>query len=803
MANSEGNIIHRLLVISYVTVIFLLTGLLAPFTAGAAEENWPRELQAEKAKIIIYQPQLESFKGDEVAARAAVSVQTSKMKQPVFGVVWFRSRISTDRDTRTVEFLDVKVEKMKFPNATPEQEKKLAAFLEKQIAQWPRTMSLDRLLTMSEAVEKEKAASVQLNNDPPVILFRIQPAVLVLMEGKPILHDLEGSSIQRVVNTPFVLLFDPSDQKYYLLGDELWFAATDVMGPWNNIPTPPDAVAQAAKKIAETEVPTNLQPEEEQSQTVPEIIVATQPTALIVSEGEPQFAPLAGTDLLEMTNTGSDVFIPVGTNEYYVLLSGRWFRTSSLTQGPWAYVAPDKLPAPFYKIPVGSDKQHVLAFVAGTPQAEEAVADARMPQTAAVPRTQTTQVSYNGEPEFAPIDGTQMQYGVNTDKQVIKVDDAYYAVDDAVWYTSNAPQGPWQVADSVPSVIQDIPPSSPVYNVKYVQVYQSTPDVVYMGYTPGYTGTYVDQGTVVYGTGYVYPAYVSPTVYYPAPVTYGFAPAYNPYYGAWNFLAGATFGFVAGAATANWWGCSGWRGDVNVDINRNINVNNTNWRNTSIDRSQARNNIYNRSDNWRNNVEKTRRNEFQQRARRQEKGSQGRLAARQGQQPAREARLKEGQGARRPQAEARRAERKPATQQKAGTREARKQERPAGQKVQGRQQAGTREAKRAASREMKKNNVYAGRDGNVYRREGNNWQERNRSGWSKPSTKPKSNYERNRGNLNKDYSARSRGAERTQSFKQAQSSRGNRGSFQGSRGGGGGSRGGARSGGSRGGGRRR
>ncbi len=796
MVKPEGNILYRVLLTSYVAVMLLLTGLLVPFTARAVDNGWPRELQAKKAKIIIYQPQLESFKGDKVTARAAVSVQTQEMKQPVFGVVWFGSRIATDRDTRTVEFLDIKAEKMKFPNATLEQEKKLASFLEEEIAKWPHTMAFDRLLAMSEALEKEKAASVQLDNQPPVILFRTEPAVLVLIEGKPILHDLEGGKVKRVVNTPFVLLFDPSDQKYFLLGDDLWFAATDVMGPWSTMPSPPAAVAEAAKKIAETEVPTQLQPEAEQSQNVPEIIVATQPTALIVSEGEPQFAPLAGTDLLDMTNTGSDVFMPVGTNEYYALLSGRWFRSPSLTQGPWTYVAPDQLPAAFYKIPPGSDKQHVLAFVAGTPQAEDAVADAQMPQTAAVPRSQTIEVAYDGKPEFAAIEGTQMQYGVNTDKQVVKVGDAYYAVDNAVWYTSNLPQGPWQVVESVPPEIQDIPPSSPVYNIKYVQVYQATPDVVYMGYTPGYTGTYVDQGTVVYGTGYVYPAYVSPRVYYPAPVTYGFAPAYNPYYGAWSFMAGATFGFVAGAATANWWGCSGWRGDVNVDINRNININNANWRNTSIDRSQARNNIYKRPDNWRNNLQETRRNDFQQRAQRRE-GSQGRLAGRQGQQPAREARLKEGQGAKRAQAETRRTERKPGTQQRAGTREARKQERPAGQKLQGRQQAGTRDAQRAASREMKKNNVYAGRDGNVYRKQDKNWQQRDRSGWSKPSTKPQSNYERNRGSLNKDFSARSRGTERTQSFKQAQSSRGSRGSSQGSRGGGG------RSGGSRGGGRRR
>ncbi len=36
---------------------------------------------------------------------------------------------------------------------------------------------------------------------------------------------------------------------------------------------------------------------------------------------------------------------------------------------------------------------------------------------------------------------------------------------------------------------------------------------------------------MVYGTGYVYPAYISPVVYYPPPVTYGVAVRYNPWTG--------------------------------------------------------------------------------------------------------------------------------------------------------------------------------------------------------------------------------------------------------------------------------
>ena len=126
---------------------------------------------------------------------------------------------------------------------------------------------------------------------------------------------------------------------------------------------------------------------------------------------------------------------------------------------------------------------------------------------------------------------------------------AYYAVQAGVWFTAPAVTGPWTVAASVPDVIYTIPPSSPIYYVTYVRIYEATPQVVYVGYTPGYLGTVVGpDGTIVYGTGYAYDPWIG-SVWYPPAYTYGIAaaPIYNPY-------VGYTFGFAMGLATAAWWG---------------------------------------------------------------------------------------------------------------------------------------------------------------------------------------------------------------------------------------------------------
>ena len=102
------------------------------FHAKAAEPKWPRDIQAREGKIVIYQPQLESFKGDKLTARAAVSVTPKGKATPVFGAVWFSARVSTDRNTRMVRCLGVEVANAKFPHADPAKLKKLAVRFEKR-----------------------------------------------------------------------------------------------------------------------------------------------------------------------------------------------------------------------------------------------------------------------------------------------------------------------------------------------------------------------------------------------------------------------------------------------------------------------------------------------------------------------------------------------------------------------------------------------------------------------------------------------------------------------------------------------
>ena len=467
--------------------------------------------------------------------------------------------LDTDRAERTATIVDVTVTNVRFPEQDENKEKKLKDLLEQEIPKWQLAMPMDQLLTTMELVEKRADAAGKINTAPPIILFIAEPAVLVTIDGEPRLQQLENSPLMRVINTPFTLLFQPANKAYYLYaGNDTWYTAKVIGGEWSIIKKVPHEVAALAPKkenIAEAEEPEGKQVE---PGPPPKIIVSTEPTELISANGKPEFKALSGTDLLYMSNTDSDVLMHIKEQQYYILLAGRWYASSKM-EGPWHFVPGEKLPADFAKIPEESEVSTVLYAVPGTDVAKEAVLDAQIPQTAAIdPKKATLTVEYDGDPTFEKITGTKMSYAVNTATPVIKVKKQYYACDEAVWFMADSATGPWRVATSIPDDIYTIPADSPIYHVTFVHIYKVTPEVVYIGYTPGYTHTYVYHTTIVYGTGYWYPGWYG-HYYYPYPATWGFHVRYNPWAG-WGFgfsYSTGPFTFVIGGGGwyhGGWWG---------------------------------------------------------------------------------------------------------------------------------------------------------------------------------------------------------------------------------------------------------
>src|SRR5688572_9030911 len=488
--------------------------------------QWPKEIQTKNGTTItVYQPQPESMKGNKLDGRAAFSAQEKGSSDPLFGVFWFTTTMATNRDDRTVTLETIKVNAVKLPGVDDTVKiSKLKQLLETEIPTWKLTGSLDELIT---TLEQEQAyVSDDLKNDPPTILYAAQPTTLVLIDGEPKLQDDKDLKMKRVINSAFLIVESPDDKKFYLYGGQFWYASADLKQGYQPVTALPKSITALDQQLKKQQTEKTQKAEG----GPPAVLVSTMPTELIQSKGEANYANITDTNLLYVSNSDNDIFKSMDNQSFYVLISGRWYSSLKL-EGPWTYVPSDKLPGDFAKIPEGSPKDNVLASVAGTQASQDAIRDTQVPQTAKVDRKKATcTVTYDGEPKFEKIEGTSLELAMNTKSTVLKSGAKYYCVDNGVWFASTAANGPWKVSDERPKDVEKIPASSSAYNVKYVYIYDSTPEVVYVGYTSGYMGCYAYGPTVVYGTGYYYSPWYGP-YYYPRPATYGFSMHYNPWCG--------------------------------------------------------------------------------------------------------------------------------------------------------------------------------------------------------------------------------------------------------------------------------
>jgi hypothetical protein len=540
--------------------------------AVTSQFRWPRTYKDGTTTLLVYQPEIEKWDGFNFQARFAVSIQDASQPAPTFGVMWVTANSNVDKEEGIVTLTNIKITKSNFPTE-PNNAKKYTAFLTTQIPAQSVPIPLaqiDNKFALGQAIKKVAAQPVK--NTPPKIIFSDEPALLILIDGNPVLRPLAGTNCNRIFNTNALIVQNATDGgPYYLRALNYWYKSDSLEGPWTvdpdaaNSPSFLPSVLDAALATKQVDP---INPPAGQNPPPPDIYVSTVPAELVQTQGQPQFVPIHNTALLEVRNSDNAIILDIGNQLFYVLISGRWFCSPAITGSPWTYVPGDKLPADFAKIPPNSDKGNVLVSVPGTPQAEEAVIANSIPQTATVNRQQANlTVDYDGAPQFQSLEGTSLQYAVNTVTPVIEVKpSSFYAVSNAVWFTASTPLGPWTVATSVPAAIYTIPISSPLHYVTYVQVYGYTDSVVYVGYTPGYYGTVVTPGgVVVYGSGYSYPPYIGNTVYVAPPPTYGYGAGFADG-SASGFLFGFAAGAIVGACLSPNWGC--WGGNTyNTTIN--------------------------------------------------------------------------------------------------------------------------------------------------------------------------------------------------------------------------------------------
>jgi hypothetical protein len=739
-------------------------------TAATVDGGWPRGyVTPTGARVVLYQPQVESWPDQkQMTLYAAVSYLATGAQKPSLGSLKIESNTSVSLTDRLVNFSEFKITEASFPTVDKDTVKTVVEEIVNAIPREQRVIGLDRVLASVDTSQIIPKNANGVKADPPKIFVSQTPAVLVNLDGDPIWSPIAQNELKFAVNTNWDLFEHPTTKQYYLRVEKAWLSAPSLDGPWTAA-TLPASFASLPTDGNWDDVRATLNAHSTTVAHPPVVFVSTTPAELILFDGSPRPVPVKGTQLLWMSNTESDVFRAGADGLVYFLVSGRWFSAPGY-DGPWTFTTP-KLPDDFDRIPLDHPRSRVLASVPGTRQALEAVLLSQIPQTARVNRKeiQAPAVSYQGEPQFDPIEQTTVSRAANTDKDILKVGDRYYMCFQGVWFFASSPAGPWQVADSVPGAIYEIPISSPAYNVTQVTVEDSDDDWVEFAAAAAYSGLMVGWGCAMWGTGYYYPPYVGWSGLYPAYLpsypSYGYGARYNPWNGTYSRGGGiygpnggagygarynpATGTYARGAAA---YGPGGARGAIAASNPRT---------GTRAATAQGRN-VY---------------------------GSWGSTAVQRGDQWAQTSRV---------------------TRNATGTTGRVTQGSGGGSVASRRGPQGGGTVGRTAG-----GDVYAGRDGNVYRNQGGSWQKYGSGGWSdaqRPvgTSGTLSGQARDRATanpstvdqLNRDRGARTDGSQRTRDFQR--SSGGSRsGSYRpsgGSRGFGGG---GMRGGGMRGGGGRR
>ena len=525
-----------------------------------ADTGWPRTVTLASGTAVWYQPQVESWTNQkQIVAWSAVSYQPTGAKEPALGTIKIEGPTRVAIDDRVVS-LDLKVTEYNFKTLAPNLVKSLVTDVH-ALPPHERVLDLDRLLAYVSKSPLNVKGADGIKADPPIVFSAAAPAILINLDGDPIWSPIKEVDLRYAVNTNWDLFEHQPSKTFYLRYNTSWLQASAVAGPWTAVTA--NLPASFSKLPADEnwkEVKAAVPGKKLNAKTTPKVFVSTMPAELIVLEGPASYLAVEGAPvLLWVNNTESDLFRMGRSGDFYFLVAGRWFSASSL-EGPWTFATP-KLPEEFKAIPVEHPRSRVLASVPGTPQATEGVLLASIPRTARVNRKElkAPDVVYSGDPQFKPIDGSKgVQQAVNTDKDIVKYGDLYYMCFQGVWFMSRAATGPWEVATSVPQEIYTIPASSPVHHVTYVTVEDDDDDEwVTFAYVAAYTGLMIGWGCAVWGSGWYYPPYgfyggYYP-IYHPYPHTYGMGAWYNPHTGAYGrgYAAYGPYGGVGMGASYN------------------------------------------------------------------------------------------------------------------------------------------------------------------------------------------------------------------------------------------------------------
>ena len=217
--------------------------LMVSSATRAQDPGWPRKLVQPGGVVIIYQPQVDEWLNfTDIKWRQAFQLTPAGGKE-IVGAVSLEGSTEVNTETHTVFMYNIRVLNTYFPSQDSAGSGQMDQLLRTFV---PPTFnaSLDRLIAYMP--KPQSLNTVTLKNDPPYIFVSYTPAILLGVDGEPVLSDISKTDLKYVVNTQWPLFFDKTKSQYYLLVNNLWLSAGDLHGPWMRATKLSQSVRQVA-----------------------------------------------------------------------------------------------------------------------------------------------------------------------------------------------------------------------------------------------------------------------------------------------------------------------------------------------------------------------------------------------------------------------------------------------------------------------------------------------------------------------------------------------------------------------------
>ncbi len=156
----------------FITNFFLLSICLLAFGFSRADE-WPKLINTSNGtQIKVYQPEPESFKGNILMFRSAISILGNGSNDPVFGAFWGTAKVETDRDNRTLVINSLDVTSIRIPAIEGQDTiDYIDDALESQFPSVAGPISLDEIVATLNENQQETKISQGISNKPPKVIF--------------------------------------------------------------------------------------------------------------------------------------------------------------------------------------------------------------------------------------------------------------------------------------------------------------------------------------------------------------------------------------------------------------------------------------------------------------------------------------------------------------------------------------------------------------------------------------------------------------------------------------------------------